>query len=158
MDWVLGALIVLAGYLMGSVPFAIVVGKWFWHVDVRDHGSGNVGTTNVFVIRATDQGTPPLSSTLTQSFVLVDPPPIQAIVISNGAPVLQLSDPLVVQPYGVPNHYYLFLCSEDLTNWSPLCTVSPYLPLVTVSDTNGFRPQRFYRVVNYGWSYGFGAP
>ena len=129
-------------------------GLWMeWHIP----SGAAVGTTNVFVIRATDQGTPPLSSTLGLSFILVDPPPIQAIVISNGAPVLQLSDPLVVQPYGVPNHYYLFLCSEDLTNWSPLCTVSPHSPLVTVSDTNGFRPQRFYRVVNYGWFYGFGA-
>jgi acyl phosphate:glycerol-3-phosphate acyltransferase len=41
------ALLILS-YLMGSIPFALVIGKWFWHVDVRQHGSGNVGTTNVF--------------------------------------------------------------------------------------------------------------
>jgi glycerol-3-phosphate acyltransferase PlsY len=40
-------LFVLA-YLMGSIPFGVVVGKLFYGVDVREHGSGNVGTTNVF--------------------------------------------------------------------------------------------------------------
>ena len=118
-----------------------------------------VGTTNVFVIRATDQGTPPLSSTLTQSFILVDPPPIRTIVISNGAPALQFTDPLVGQPFGVPNHLYRFLWSEDLTSWSSLCTVWPDSPLVTVTDTNGLLSQRFYKLVPYGaWTYGFCGP
>jgi glycerol-3-phosphate acyltransferase PlsY len=38
----------LLAYLAGSIPFGVVVGKVFYHVDVREHGSGNVGTTNVF--------------------------------------------------------------------------------------------------------------
>jgi glycerol-3-phosphate acyltransferase PlsY len=41
------ALFVLA-YLCGSIPFGLVIGKMFYGVDVRQHGSGNVGTTNVF--------------------------------------------------------------------------------------------------------------
>lgn len=40
-------LFVLA-YLAGSIPFGLVVGKLFYGVDVRQLGSGNVGTTNVF--------------------------------------------------------------------------------------------------------------
>jgi glycerol-3-phosphate acyltransferase PlsY len=39
-------LFVLA-YVCGSIPFGLVIGKLFYHVDVREHGSGNVGTTNV---------------------------------------------------------------------------------------------------------------
>jgi len=35
-------------YLVGSIPFGLIVGKVFYGVDVRQHGSGNVGTTNVF--------------------------------------------------------------------------------------------------------------
>lgn len=35
-------------YLCGSIPFGLIVGKVFYDVDVRQHGSGNVGTTNVF--------------------------------------------------------------------------------------------------------------
>lgn len=37
---------VAVGFLVGSIPFALVVGKLFWKVDVREHGSGNPGATN----------------------------------------------------------------------------------------------------------------
>ena len=36
----------LAGYLIGAVPFAYVIGKAFYHTDVRRHGSGNLGGSN----------------------------------------------------------------------------------------------------------------
>ena len=38
--------IVAFSYLYGSVPFALVVGKVFFGVDVREHGSKNLGGTN----------------------------------------------------------------------------------------------------------------
>lgn len=39
------ALIILA-YLIGSVPFALVIGKGLYDTDVREHGSGNLGASN----------------------------------------------------------------------------------------------------------------
>ena len=39
--------IVLLAYVIGSVPSAVWVGKYFYGVDVREHGSGNAGATNV---------------------------------------------------------------------------------------------------------------
>ncbi|MDD2955483.1 MAG: glycerol-3-phosphate 1-O-acyltransferase PlsY [Oscillospiraceae bacterium] len=36
-----------AGYLLGSVSFAVVVSRGMYHQDVRDYGSGNAGMTNV---------------------------------------------------------------------------------------------------------------
>ena len=36
----------LLGYLIGSVPFAYVIGKVFYGTDVRQHGSGNPGGSN----------------------------------------------------------------------------------------------------------------
>ena len=39
-------LVVIMGYLIGSVPFAYVIGKVFYHTDVRRHGSGNLGGSN----------------------------------------------------------------------------------------------------------------
>lgn len=38
--WIVGA------YLVGSVPFSLLVVRWISGVDVRDVGSGNVGATN----------------------------------------------------------------------------------------------------------------
>ena len=37
---------VLFGYLLGSIPFALVIGKVFYHTDIRQFGSGNLGGTN----------------------------------------------------------------------------------------------------------------
>ena len=39
-------LVFLVGYGIGSVPFAYVIGKFFYHTDVRQHGSGNLGGSN----------------------------------------------------------------------------------------------------------------
>lgn len=37
---------VIMGYLIGSIPFALVVGKVFFRTDVREHGSHNLGGCN----------------------------------------------------------------------------------------------------------------
>ena len=39
-------LIFIFSYLLGAIPFALVVGKVFYKTDVRQHGSGNPGATN----------------------------------------------------------------------------------------------------------------
>lgn len=39
-------LLIFFGYLVGSIPNAIWIGKVFFHKDVRDFGSGNAGGTN----------------------------------------------------------------------------------------------------------------
>ena len=40
-------LLILAGYLLGSIPFAVVTSKLFGLQDPRKYGSGNPGATNV---------------------------------------------------------------------------------------------------------------
>lgn len=42
------AIMVLIGYLLGSIPSGVWIGKLFFKKDVRDFGSGNSGTTNTF--------------------------------------------------------------------------------------------------------------
>jgi glycerol-3-phosphate acyltransferase PlsY len=39
---------VILSYLIGSMPTALWVGKAFYGVDIRAHGSGNSGATNTF--------------------------------------------------------------------------------------------------------------
>lgn len=39
-------LAVLIGYLLGSIPFALVIGKLFYHTDIRTVGSKNLGGGN----------------------------------------------------------------------------------------------------------------
>lgn len=39
-------LLILLGYLYGSIPLALVIGKVFYNTDVRESGSGNLGGTN----------------------------------------------------------------------------------------------------------------
>ncbi|MCR5786296.1 MAG: glycerol-3-phosphate 1-O-acyltransferase PlsY [Acholeplasmatales bacterium] len=36
----------LISYLIGSIPFGLIFGKIFKHVDIRNYGSGNIGSTN----------------------------------------------------------------------------------------------------------------
>src|SRR3989338_2517687 len=48
MDSFRDALWLLVAYLIGSVPTAYIVTRQVRGIDIREHGSGNVGATNVF--------------------------------------------------------------------------------------------------------------
>src|SRR5687768_6985245 len=43
-----GAFMVLVGYAVGAVPWGVVLGRLFHSTDLRDHGSGNIGSTNAY--------------------------------------------------------------------------------------------------------------
>jgi acyl phosphate:glycerol-3-phosphate acyltransferase len=47
-------------YLLGSIPSAIWIGKHFHNIDVREHGSGNAGATNVIRVLGWKTGIPVL--------------------------------------------------------------------------------------------------
>ncbi|UCB53307.1 MAG: glycerol-3-phosphate 1-O-acyltransferase PlsY [Candidatus Zixiibacteriota bacterium] len=41
-------IIVILSYTLGSVPFAVIIGRIWRGIDIRDHGSRNAGFTNVY--------------------------------------------------------------------------------------------------------------
>ncbi len=53
--WIIGLLI--AAYLIGSIPTAVWVSKRFFGIDVREHGSKNAGATNTFRVLGKKPGT-----------------------------------------------------------------------------------------------------
>lgn len=42
------AVLVILGYMIGSIPCSYIVSRMLGHIDIRNHGSGNSGATNVF--------------------------------------------------------------------------------------------------------------
>lgn len=48
---------ILTGYLLGSIPTAVWLGKLKYNVDVREHGSNNAGATNTFRVLGKKAGT-----------------------------------------------------------------------------------------------------
>ncbi len=40
-------LAIVASYLMGAIPFGLIIGKVTKGIDIRDFGSGNIGASNV---------------------------------------------------------------------------------------------------------------
>ena len=41
------ALLIIASYLLGSVPAAYLLAKWFYGIDIRKQGTGKIGASNV---------------------------------------------------------------------------------------------------------------
>ena len=46
-DFTIGGLLILAAYLLGSIPTGYIVGHYLKGIDIREHGSGSTGATNV---------------------------------------------------------------------------------------------------------------
>ena len=49
-------LIILISYLIGAIPFGLIVAKKMGKVDITEHGSGNIGSTNVLRTIGTKAG------------------------------------------------------------------------------------------------------
>ena len=54
------ALLIILAYLIGSIPTAVWIGKFFYNIDVREFGSGNAGATNTFRVLGKKAGIPVL--------------------------------------------------------------------------------------------------
>ncbi len=50
-------LLIIAAYLIGSIPTSVWVSKHFFDIDIRDYGSGNAGATNTYRVLGSKWGT-----------------------------------------------------------------------------------------------------
>jgi glycerol-3-phosphate acyltransferase PlsY len=65
-------ILLLSAYLLGSIPTAVWIGKFFYRTDVREYGSGNAGATNAFRVLGKKAGIPVLLIDVLKGFAAVN--------------------------------------------------------------------------------------
>lgn len=125
MDYVVFAII---AYLLGSIPSAIIVGKLGYNIDVREHGSGNMGATNAFRVLGIKPG------------IIVILSDILKGTIATLIPLLADADvyPLAIGLFAVIGHTYpLFAKFKGgkavATSGGIILGVSPLLFVITIA-------------------------
>ncbi len=64
-------LLLIGAYLLGSIPTAVWIGKFYYKIDVREYGSGNAGATNTFRVLGKKAGIPVLLIDVLKGFAAV---------------------------------------------------------------------------------------
>ena len=60
---------ILIGYLLGNIQTAIIVSRAYYHDDVRNHGSGNAGSTNMVRVYGYGPGAITFAGDFTKAFL-----------------------------------------------------------------------------------------
>jgi glycerol-3-phosphate acyltransferase PlsY len=80
-----------AAYLLGSIPTAVWTGRLFHGIDVREHGSGNAGATNVMRVLGVRTGVPVLLIDMVKGWAAVRLVYLQASVGTGEETFMMLS-------------------------------------------------------------------
>ena len=65
------AILLIISYLLGAIPNSLIIGKLFYKKDLRDYGSGNIGTTNTFRVLGKKPGIVVLLLDMLKGFIPV---------------------------------------------------------------------------------------
>ena len=84
------ALAVVIAYLLGSIPSAVWIGKGFHNIDVREHGSGNAGTTNTIRVLGWITGIPVLLIDITKGWLAAMLPVFLHLAVHGSALMINL--------------------------------------------------------------------
>ena len=64
-------LIIIAAYLIGSIPSSVIVSRSQFNIDIRDYGSGNAGATNTFRVLGSKWGSVVMIMDILKGFIAV---------------------------------------------------------------------------------------
>jgi len=95
---ILFIIMLVAAYLAGAVPFGLVIGKVFFGVDIRQRGSGNVGTTNAFRVLGKKAGVAVLACDMLKGYI---PALLASFVFGPWATIFIASAPVAGHMYSV---------------------------------------------------------
>ena len=80
----------LTAYLLGSIPSAVWAGRIFHGIDVREHGSGNAGATNVIRVLGWKTGVPVLIFDMVKGFLAAMLPKLFHLAPESSAMLINL--------------------------------------------------------------------
>lgn len=98
LDVILFIAMLVAAYLVGAIPFGLVIGRVFFGLDIREHGSGNVGTTNAFRVLGKKAGVAVLACDMLKGYV---PALLASLLFGPWATIFIASAPVVGHMYSV---------------------------------------------------------
>jgi acyl phosphate:glycerol-3-phosphate acyltransferase len=102
MAWVISGFLCLVAYLLGSIPTGYLVGRVLKGIDIREHGSGSTGATNVLrilgktaavLVLMTDLGKAILSMAMVKWFYILAP---TGLITSDWKPWLMIVTAITV--------------------------------------------------------------
>ncbi len=64
-------LLIILAYLIGSIPTAVWVSKYFFDIDIRDYGSGNSGATNTYRVLGSKWGSIVMIGDMLKAIIVV---------------------------------------------------------------------------------------
>lgn len=81
MGWIADLAMVIGAYLLGSIPSAVWIGKTFYGIDVRNHGSGNAGATNTIRVLGIKPGLVVFVMDMFKGFLAVNLPHLSSYLV-----------------------------------------------------------------------------
>jgi len=100
------ALLIAFAYILGSVPFGLVIAKVFYRVDIRQHGSGNIGATNCLRTLGPIAGFLVLTADVLKAMI---PILIAQAVLSDSPDIVPLMSVIVGLSAVIGHSYSIFL-------------------------------------------------
>ena len=118
-------------YVLGSLPFGVIIGRLFSRVDVTEVGSGSIGATNVMRISGVKAGALALLLDGAKGAVAIA---VAKIVADGSSPELEATAGLIAI---VGHNWSVFIGFKGgkgvTTGWAALGVMSPWASLATLA-------------------------